>query len=164
MDLYGWLVVGHVSVVIVALMAHGVSMFAMFRIRSETDRLRLGAMLDLSSSSLTVAGIGLLVAIVLGIVAAIVGGQFSRFWPWASIVVLVIVIGSMTPLAAAPMSRVRHALGLAVPGDRVGQTAGDAGTDDELTAALAAINPALPAAIGIAGIVILVWLMRAKPF
>jgi len=164
MDLYGWLVVAHVSVVIVALMAHGVSMFAMLRLRSETDRGRIGAILDLSSSSLTVAGIGLLAAIVLGIAAAIVGGHFSRFWPWASIVVLIVVIGAMTPLAAAPMSRVRHALGLAVPGDRIGQTAGDAGTDAELTAALAGIRPALPAAIGVAGIVVLVWLMRAKPF
>ena len=164
MDLYGWLVVGHVSVVIVALMAHGVSMYAMFQIRTETDRGRLGAILDLSSSSLTVAGIGLLVAVVLGIAAAIVGGAFSHLWPWASIVVLVIVIGSMTPLAAAPMSSVRHALGLAVPGDRIGQTASDPSTDEELTAALAGVRPALPAAIGVVGIVILVWLMRAKPF
>jgi hypothetical protein len=156
--------VAHVSVVIVALMAHGVSMFAMFRLRSETDRVRIGAILDLSSSSLAVAGVGLLVALVLGIVASIVAGHFSRFWPWASIVVLVVLIGSMTPLAAAPMTRVRHALGLAVPGDRIGQTAGDPSTDEELTAALAGIRPALPTAIGIAGIVILVWLMRAKPF
>lgn len=164
MDLYGWVVVAHVSAVIFALAAHGVSMFAMFQVRKETDRARLAAILDLSSSSLAAAGIGLLVAFVLGIVASVIGGHFSRFWPWASIIVLVVVAGSMTPLATAPMARVRHALGRPVPGDRIGQTAGAPGTDEELATALAGVQPALPAAIGAAGIVILVWLMRAKPF
>ena len=164
MDLYGWVVVAHVSAVIFALAAHGVSMFAMFRVPKETDRTRLSAILDLSSSSLGAAGIGLLVAFVLGIAASIMAGHFSRFWPWASIIVLVAVAGSMTPLATAPMARVRHALGRPVPGDRIGQTAGEPGTDEELATALAGVRPALPAAIGAAGIVVLVWLMRAKPF
>ena len=108
MDLYGLVVVAHVSAVIFALSAHGVSMFAMFRIRRETDRGRIGAILDLSAGSIGVAGVGLLVAVILGITASLMQGQFSRFWPWASIVVLVIVAGTMTPLAAAPMTRVRH--------------------------------------------------------
>lgn len=164
MDLYGWVVVAHVSAVIFALAAHGVSTFAMFRIRHETDRARLGAILDLSSGSIGVAGIGLVIAVVLGIAASLIQGQFSHFWPWAAIVVLVVVAGTMTPLAAAPMTRVRHALGLRVPGDRTGQTAGPPGTDEELAAALAAIRPELPAAIGAFGVVVLVWLMRAKPF
>jgi hypothetical protein len=164
MDLYGWVVVAHVSAVIFALAAHGVSMFAMFRVGKETERARIAAILDLSSSSLGAAGIGLLIAVVLGIVASIMAGHFSRFWPWASIAVLVVVAGSMTPLATAPMARVRHALGRPVPGDRIGQTGGEPGTDEELATALAGVRPALPAAIGAAGVVILVWLMVAKPF
>ena len=164
MDLYGLVVVAHVSAVIFALSAHGVSMFAMFRIRRETDRGRIGAILDLSAGSIGVAGVGLLVAVILGITASLMQGQFSRFWPWASIVVLVIVAGTMTPLAAAPMTRVRHALGLRVPGDRTGETAGSPGTDEELAAALAAVRPELPTLIGAIGVVVLVWLMRAKPF
>jgi hypothetical protein len=157
-------VVGHVSTVIFALAAHGVSMFAMYQVRKEHERARISALLDLSSSSLTVAGIGLLVALVLGIVAAINGGHFSRWWPWASIVVFVIIAGTMTPLAAMPMNRVRAAIGRAVPGDRTGDTAGAPGTDEELSAALGGIRPELPTAIGAVGVVILVWLMRAKPF
>jgi hypothetical protein len=115
LNLYGWVVVAHVSAVILAFAAHGVSMFAMYRIRTETDRSRIAAILDLSSDSLTVAGIGLLAAVVLGIIAAIIGGHFSRFWPWASIIVLVVAAGSMTPLADAPMTRIRHVLGRPVP-------------------------------------------------
>ena len=164
MDLYSWVVFGHILAVILAFAGHGVSAFAMFRVRRESDRARIAAVLDLSSSSLIVASIGMLVAIVLGIVAAVMGGHFAKFWPWAAIIILVVVIGSMTPLAGMPMNNLRKVLGLSVQGDKKGIPPRIPGTDDELAAALAGIRPELPAAIGVAGIVVLSWLMRAKPF
>ena len=94
MAFYPWVVVAHVFFVIVAFGAHGVSAFAMFRVKSETDRSRLAAVLDLSTMALLTAGIGLLLAVVLGIVAAIMGGHFSRLWPWVSIVVVVLAFRS----------------------------------------------------------------------
>lgn len=164
MDLYGWVVFAHIVTVILALAAHGVSAWVMFRIRAERDRARLGAILDLSSSSLTAAGILLLLTVVLGIAAAIMGGHFAKFWPWVAIVVLVIAFGSMTPLAAIPLNKLRAVLAVAKPGDISGRPVGAAGTDEELAVAIAAIRPEIPAAIGVASIVILAWLMRAKPF
>lgn len=164
MDLYGWVVFGHIIAVILAFAAHGVSAFVMFRLRTERDRGRLAAILELSAGSLTIAGILLLVATVLGIAAAVMGDHFAKFWPWAAIIVLVVVFGSMTPLAAIPMNKVRAALAVGVPGDLTGATAGSGGTDEELAAALARIRPEIPAVIGVAGIVVLAWLMRAKPF
>ncbi len=164
MDLYGWVVVAHVAAVILSLGAHGASAFAMFRVRRETDRTRMAAVLEVSSSSLAAAGIGLVLAIVLGIVAAIMGGHFSNFWPWAAIIVLVIVIGSMTPLAAKPMGNLRRALGMTVQGDRKGDLPRTSGTDEEVAAARARIRPELPAGIGVAGVVVLTWLMEARPF
>jgi hypothetical protein len=164
LDLYGWIVFGHIVAVILAFAAHGVSAWVMFRVRVERDRTRLSAILDLSSSSLTAAGILLLVAVVLGIAAAIMGGHFAKLWPWAAIVVLVVAFGSMTPLAAIPLNRLRAVLAVAKPGDISGRPVGAAGTDEELAAALAGIRPEIPAVIGVAGIVVLAWLMRAKPF
>jgi hypothetical protein len=164
MNLYGWVVFGHIVTVIFAFAAHGVSAWVMFRVRRERDRARLSAILDLSSSSLTAAGILLLVTVVLGIAAAVMGGHFANFWPWAAIIVLVIAFGSMTPLAAIPMNKLRAVLAVAKPGDISGRPVGAAGTDEELAAALAVIRPEIPTAIGVAGIVILAWLMRAKPF
>jgi hypothetical protein len=163
-DLYGWVVFGHIIAVILAFAAHGASAFVMFRLRTERDRARLAAILDLSSGSLTIAGILLIVATVLGIAAAVMGDHFAKFWPWAAIIVLVVAFGSMTPLAAIPMNKVRAALAVAVPGDPTGATAGPGGSDEELSAALARIRPEIPAVIGVAGVVILAWLMRAKPF
>jgi F0F1-type ATP synthase assembly protein I len=163
-DLYPWIVIGHVVAVILAFAAHGVAAFAMFRVRRERDRTRLAAILELSSASFVAAMVALLAAILLGIVAAVVGGHFAKFWPWASIIVLVLSIGSMTPLAAIPMNRVRMALGMAVQGDKRDAPPRVPGTDAELASALAGIRPELPTVIGVAAIAILVWLMRAKPF
>jgi hypothetical protein len=163
-DLYGWIVFGHIVGVILSLTAHGVSAFAMFRVRSERDPARLAAILDLSGGSLMLAGIGLLVAIALGIIAAIVGGHFDKFWPWASIIIVVVIIGSMTPFAGIPMNRVRMALGMRVQSDKPTDPPRQPGTPEELAAALAGIRPELPAAIGIGGIIVLAWMMRVKPF
>lgn len=164
MDLYPWVVVAHVFVVIVSFGAHGVSAFAMFQARNETDRGRLGATLDLSSSSLLVAGIGLILAVVLGIAAAAMNGYFGRLWPWVSIVVVVVVWLAMTPLAAARMTAVREALGMPGRNDKKGDPPRQPAGDAELAAARAALKPELVATIGLVAIAVLVWLMEVKPF
>ena len=164
MDLYDWVVFGHIMAVILLFAAHGVSAYAMFRVRSEKDRARLSAILDMSSGSLMVAGIALIVVFVLGIGAAIMGDHFSKAWPWVAIVLLVVITGVMTPLAGTPMTRVRKALGMPVQGDKKTDPPRVPGTDEEVAAAQAALRPEISAIIGVAGVLILSWLMSAKPF
>jgi hypothetical protein len=161
---YPWIVLGHVVLVIVALGAHGVSAYSMFAAKSETDRARLGAVLDLSGRSLNLAGWGLLIGVLLGIVAAVVGGHFGRWWPWVSIVVVVLLFGAMTPMASGPMWAVRKALGQPPRGAKPGDPPPEPASDADLAAARARLRPELVAAIGLGGIVILVWLMEFKPF
>jgi uncharacterized membrane protein SirB2 len=160
MDLYPWVVVAHVFFVIVAFGAHGVSAFAMYRVKSEPDRGRLVALLELSQSALLVAGVALLVAIGLGILAAIMGNWFSRWWTWASILVLVVVIGMMTPFAANPMDRVRGALGLRNRHEKEYAPK----SDEDLRNAKAALRPGLVMGTGVVALALLVWLMEIKPF
>lgn len=164
MDLYPWIVIGHVLAVIVSFGAHGVSAFAMFQVKRETDRARVAAVLDLSTSSLLVAGIGLLLAVVLGIVAAAMHGFFGQLWPWVSIVVVVVVWIAMTPMAANPMGEVRKVLGLPVRQDKKGDPPRVPGTDDALAIAQARLRPELVAAVGLIALAVLVWLMEVKPF
>lgn len=164
MDLYPWVVVLHVFFVIVAFGAHGVSAFTMFRIRNERDRTRAAAVLDLSTTALVSAGIGLLVAVVLGIVAAAMGGHFGRLWPWASIVIVVVVWIVMTPVAANPLGEVRKTLALPVRQDKKGDPPRTPGTDAEFDAARQRLRPELAAGIGLVAILVLVWLMELKPF
>ena len=164
MELYPWVVVGHVFFVILAFMAHGVSAFSMFQAKREPDRARLGAVMDLSSTSLGLAGVALLIAVGFGIVAAVMGGHFGRLWPWAAIVVVVVVTLSMTPLASTPMSGVKKALGMPTRDDKAGDPPRQPATDAELAAAQARLRPELVASIGIVAIALLVWLMEMKPF
>jgi hypothetical protein len=157
-------VTAHVFFVIIAFGAHGTSAFAMFQARRETDRARLAAVLDLSGASLGIAGVGLIVALLLGIAAAVMGGHFGRVWPWASIAVVVVAIGVMTPVGTNPMSDLRKALGLPGRGDRPGAPPRQPGTDAEVQGAQARLRPVPLAVIGIVALAILVWLMEAKPF
>jgi hypothetical protein len=164
MDFYPWVVVAHVFCVIVAFGAHGASAFAMFGVRAERDRAKIGAVLDLSAMAVVVAGIFLVLAIVLGIIAALMGSHFSRLWPWVAIGVVTLVWVLMTPLAAGPMGEVRKALGMSVRQDRKGDPPRQPGSDADLAAAQARLRPEPVAALGIAAIAVLVWLMESKPF
>ncbi len=161
MDLYIWIVIGHVFFAIVAFAAHGVSAFAAFRVRTSSDRAELRTLLDLSGTSLMAAGVALLLVVALGLWAAIMGGHFSRWWPWVAIGVLVVVTFAMTPLAAGPMRGMRAALGMGA--DKSGAPLAP-GTDAELAAAQAKLRPELTMAVGVIGLAVLVWLMEAKPF
>jgi hypothetical protein len=164
MDFYPWVVIAHIFFVIVAFGAHGTSAFAMFQVRTERDRARIGAVLDLSTRALLVAGIGLVVAFVLGIIASLMAGHFSRLWPWVAIGVVVAVWVAMTPLAADRMGEVRKALGMPVRQDKKGDPPRQPGSDAELAAAQARLRPELVAALGLGAIAVLVWLMESKPF
>jgi uncharacterized membrane protein YeaQ/YmgE (transglycosylase-associated protein family) len=161
MELYPWVVIAHVFFVIVAFGAHGTSAFAIFRVRAASDRGELRTLLDLSQTSLMVAGIGLLVAVILGIVAAIMGDHFSRTWPWVSIGVLVIVTIAMTPLAANPMRELRAVLGIG--NDKAGVPLAP-GSDDDVARAQRKLQPEMTFVVGIVGLAVLVWLMEGKPF
>jgi len=163
MDFYPWVVIAHVFFVIIAFGAHGTSAFAMFQARREPDRARLAAVLDLSQASLGVSGIALIIALLLGIAAAIMGGHFDRLWPWVSIGVVVVVFGVMTPVGANPMSDLRKSLGLPGRGEKAGQPSRPPGSPADVEAAQARLRPDLLSIIGIAAIAVLAWLMEAKP-
>jgi hypothetical protein len=165
MELYPLVVVGHVFFVVVALGAHGVSALTMFEVKRESDRARLAAILDLSSRSFPAASVALGLAVLLGIAATVMGSHGGRLWVWVSVGVLVALMVVMAPLAAAPMSRVRRALGLLAERNGPGvDPEREPLSDAELDVARAALRPGRVTAIGLAGTLVLVWLMEVKPW
>src|SRR5919112_3683249 len=96
-----WIVFLHVLGAFMFVAGHGVSMFVVFQARRERDRGRLSALLDISSWSLGVAGVGLLVLLLSGILAGVVLGSWSRAWIWVSLVLLLVIGGLMTPIGGA---------------------------------------------------------------
>lgn len=147
------------------LLAHGVSVGVSFKLKKERDRARIAALLDLSASSYLAMAVGFL--LILGSAAAMAYlAQWWRFaWFWASLILLFVLAGVMTPLATMRYSRVRLALGLKLPmgaKPKKGQE-NTALTDEEIGKLLESVNPLLLAIVGFGGVAALAFLMMVKP-
>jgi len=162
--MYEAIVLIHVVAILVFAGAHLVSGVAMFQARSEGDRGRLTAVLGRSSQALMVAVIALIVALITGVVLAFMGELWGRFWMWASIGLIVVVGGLMTPMATIPMNQLRGALGMQVGEPKEGEAAPVPHDDATVAAARAKLRPEMVAVIGVVGYLAIVWLMMSKPF
>jgi uncharacterized membrane protein len=160
----GWIVFLHVAGAFVFVAGHGVSMFVAFQVRKERDRARLGALLDLSGWSLAVAGIGLLVLFVSGILAGIILGSFGRWWIWVSLALLVVIGGLMTPFGGGYFARIRLALGQRTRGLKPADPDPVPLPDAELAALLVSRAPETLLLLGAGGFLAILWLMMFRPF
>lgn len=145
MTLYVWLKLFHLLGLVVFLFAHGVSGGASFAIgRSvQADTRRL---LRISQISAMFSNPGLLVIIVTGVWMAWLGSYWSRVWPWAAVVILVLTIAGMFFIA------------------RPYYVARDSKSDDVLAQALVRVQPRAAAVFGAVALVLLIALMVLKPF
>jgi len=159
-----WLRFLHIAGAIAFVAGHGVSMFMAFRLRSEREPSRMLAMLDLSSDSLVVAGIGLLVLVVSGVVDGIVAGYFGQLWIWLALIVFVAIFVAMTPLAAKHFDTIRAALGQRTRATKRGDPDPVPRPIEEVVALASGARPEQLAVIGGGGLLVILWLMTFKPF
>ena len=159
-----WIVYIHIVAAFAFVLSHGVSAYVAFRIRSERDPARIGALLDVSTTSLGAMYASLAVLLVAGILAAGVGGYFAARWPWAAIVTLVLVTGAMYPLASEYYTKVRHAIGQRTQRDKPTDPAPVPLNAAGLAVLLDNRRPEAIAAVGIVGLLVILWLMVIKPF
>ena len=162
-----WLKLIHVLAALALVLAHGASAAVLFKLRSERDRVRIGALVDLSSASLFLFYLALLVVLVAGILSGIGGGYWTggQLWIWASLVIFFVIMGGMYGLASPYFRDVRHAIGAATMLDvRRGIAPPPPISEGELADLLTSGRPIAVAAIGLIGIVALVYLMVVKPF
>jgi MFS family permease len=159
-----WIVFAHVAGAFAFAAGHGVSMFVAFRVRAEHDRGRMAALLDLSGTSLAVAGIGMLVLLIAGIVAAFVAGEWGRLWLWASLILFIAIGGLMTPIGSAYFGRLRAGLGQRTRNLKPGDPDPVPVSDDALEALQASNAPNTLLAVGGGGFLVILYLMMFKPF
>jgi hypothetical protein len=161
--MYGIVVLFHVLGAFAFVMAHGVSMVAAFRLRGERDPARQAQLLELSGDSVGLMYIGLAVLLVAGILAGFMGGHWGRLWIWVALGTLVTVIVVMYAVATPYYGRMRAAAG--VPGsEQMAARLKPPPTADDLAGLATSSRPFVLAAVGGIGLVVLVWLMLAKPF
>ena len=168
-DHLGWvplrrLVFAHALAAFAFLLVHGPSIAAMLLLRRERDPGAVRAILDMSRNASGWAWAAwALLALTGGLLAAIEHAWRST-WVWGSVVVLVVVSGLMSPLAAHAFNEARGAAGLPwFDGKRV--RPGGEPDPAALDRALAVVRARTPAtvALGVAGALALVWLMTYKP-
>jgi len=153
--MYPWLVTVHLLGLVLFLATHGVSMWVAFRVRRETSREVIGALLAMSKRSNQVMYLGLLLLGLGGLAAAAQVGWLTASWIVASYVVVIVVLAVMYAVGAGYYYRLR---------DGLEGTDGTPRLDD---AALASTRrtrrPEVLAAVGGIGLALLVWLMAVKP-
>ena len=159
-----WIVFLHVLGAFAFAAGHGVSMLVAFRLRRETDRGRMAALLDISAASLMVAGIGMLVLLGAGIVAGIVLGSFGQAWIWIALVLFIVIGGVMTPVGGSHFNRIRLAIGQRTRLLKDADPDPVPVSDAELAALLANRRPETLAVIGVGGFIVIVYLMMFRPF
>lgn len=159
-----WIVFLHVLGAFLFAAGHGVSVAVIYRIKAERDIARLRAYLDLSAWSLNLAGVGLLLILVFGIIAGIVAGSFGRAWIWVSLVAFIVIGGLMTPLGGIPLSKIRFGVGQRTRGMKPEEPDPPVLPMEQLVPMLDALRPEVLALIGGGGFVVILYLMMFKPF
>jgi uncharacterized membrane protein len=159
----GWIVFLHVLGVFMFVAGHGVSMFVVFQVRRETDRAKLTALLDLSGWSLGVAGIGLLILFVSGIVAGIVLNSWGQTWLWVALALFIVIAILMTPVGGTYLRNLRLAIGQPPRGAKPGDPPPVPATDAQLAALQASRKPELLLLLGAGGFAVILWLMMFRP-
>jgi len=161
-----WLVFIHVAAAFALVLAHGVSAFVAFAIRSTRDRARIVTLLELSGVSLGLLYISLLVLLIAGILAGIAAGWYTsgRLWIWAALILLVLIVVAMYLMGSRYYAQVRNAVGLPSSMDPKGAPQPAPATDAELDALLATSRPEQIALVGGVGFLLILYLMVFKPF
>jgi hypothetical protein len=162
-----WLILVHVLSVLAFMLVHGISAAVTFRLRQERDVSRIRAYLELSNTYINVMYTALVLILLSGIGAGIVGGWWTsgRLWIWAALAVFIGIVVSMYPLGVQHFDQLRAAVGLQTFAQkRSGQAAAAPAPPDEVDRLLRSTRPLAGAVIGIGGIATLAWLMIMKPF
>ena len=162
--MYQWLVFLHILSAFAFFMAHGVSAFMAFRLKRETNPERMRTILDLSNFALPVMYWSLMILVLAGIGAGIMGHWFSMGWIWAAIGLLVVLWIGMWFYAARFYAPVRKALGMPYRAYRGDEAAVAQASTAEIMTAVQATNPALLGGVSFGLIAVILGLMMFKPF
>jgi hypothetical protein len=170
MNLYPWIVLIHVTGVLLFFIAHGAPAMVGIRLRTERDPARVLALLDLARWSMgRTAGIALLVGLLAGITAGFVGGWWGHLWIWLALGIFAgvsLVMTPLTPMTERKLHAMRRAGGLGIESPFGLGHRGEAppANPGELQRLLAAWNPMPTTVLGFGSFAAILALMLLKPF
>ena len=164
MQIYPWLVFLHLVGVLGLMFSHGSAAFVSFRIRTERNVDRITGLLELVHITNRFLYPSFYLLLIAGILAGIVGKWFGHGWIWAALIILIAITVAMIAIAPPYYNGLREAVGLPVGGRGHSRPIPGSISADELASRLQSRRPDMLAAIGLVGLLIILWLMVMKPF
>jgi len=158
-----WLIFLHVLSALTFYMAHGTSVAMAFKIRKETDFIRIRAMLDLSNSTMITMGMAFLVMALTGLILPFMIHIWNRGYIWVSIVLMLFVAIYMAVFIVTHYMELRRLVGL--PYRKWRELPAEPPSSPEEVAAL--LKKTSVTGLVVVGYVIpafILWLMIFKPF
>ena len=162
--MYPWIVFLHVLGAFAFVTAHGASANVAFKLRRETSRERIAALLDLSTAFMSGMLLALLVMLLSGIGLGFLGSWWGKGWIWLALALLLAKMFAMSVLGTRSFAQLRRVVGLPYFEGTKSHPAAPPACPDEIAARAAAINPIPTAVVGLGGLAIIVGLMMFKPF
>jgi hypothetical protein len=162
--MYQWIIFLHVVSAFVFFMAHGISIGVALWLRRERQPARLRPLLELSQASKMAVHVSVLLLLLSGIAGGFMGHWWRMGWIWVSLGLLVVVSIGMYSMGSAYFNELRKAVGSRYRQGGKLQPAQEPAAAAELEALLASPRMMVMAVIGLAAMVILIYLMMFKPF
>ena len=159
-----WLIFLHVLSALTFYMAHGTSVAMAFKIRKETDFIRIRAMLDLSWSTMILMGVSVLIMGLTGIIMPFMIHIWNKVWIWASIVLMLFVFIYMAMFNETSYKQLRRLVGLPYMKGGKELPAEPPSSPEEVAALLKKTSVTGLVVIGYVIPAIVLWLMVFKPF
>jgi len=165
MALYHWMVVLHILSALLFYFVHGVSMATAFLLPKEKNPEKMKMLLEIIGITLNPMGVSMLGLLVTSIYMASVAGWWRKGWWGISFLIFLSMLVWMSWYSAKYYRPIRKALGMEFfTGFGTRNPPEEPLSPDEIQLLIARTNPRLIAAVGILVTVVLVWLMRLKPF
>lgn len=158
---YPAIVAVHMVAGLAFILLHGVSMVTAFQLRGARDPERVRRLLTRSQMFVGFMYVALLVLLLAGIAGGFIGAHWGRLWIWASLAILVAVMGVMYAVATPYYGELRAAVGLPSQGR---PAEAEPLSAEALAERLRSPRPYWLALVGIAGLAAIVLLMFNKPF
>ncbi|MBI2759689.1 MAG: hypothetical protein HYX49_13580 [Chloroflexi bacterium] len=159
--MYNWLVFLHILFAFLFMLAHGVYAAVMLKFRTEPDPERSLTFFNVLSE-LTLMRVLMVLMGIPAFVAAFLAGWWQKGWIWASVAVFLIVSYVMVKYGAGYYSVIESAALRLIEARKTGANPETA--LKEFDKARNAPHPIIVSIVGIAGLAVILWLMRFKPF
>lgn len=159
--MYNVIVFFHILSAFAFVMSHGVSANIAFKLRHETSRERIAALLDLSVAYFNVTYLALAVMLLAGITMGFLGEWWGQVWIWLALGLLFLKSFGMWFLASRPFNDLRKVVNRPLPEGQL-QSPDPLADAEEISALTAAIKPFLILIVGFGGLALILWLMLFK--